>query len=78
MDRQRREGDAMRPFRWVLIIPVVVIMTLLDVTEATAASRIEEGRPFPDLTLPALDDGRPLSVSDFRGRKVVLHVFASW
>ena len=38
----------------------------------------EVGDRFPDLELPALADGSPLSIRDFRGRKVVLHVFASW
>jgi hypothetical protein len=38
----------------------------------------EEGQPFPDIVLPSADGGRPMSVSDFRGEKVVLHVFASW
>ena len=33
---------------------------------------------FPDLAFPALDDGRPTSIADFRGRKLILHVFASW
>jgi len=38
----------------------------------------EVDRPFPDLTLPSLEDGRPTSLADFRGQKIVLHVFASW
>jgi hypothetical protein len=38
----------------------------------------EVGSPFPTLSLPSLDDGRPASVADFRGRKLILHVFASW
>ena len=42
-----------------------------------ALGRIKEGQPFPDLTLPTLD-GEPLSIAAYRGRKVVLHVFASW
>ena len=37
----------------------------------------EVGKPFPALTLPALD-GAPGSVADFRGKKLILHVFASW
>jgi len=46
---------------------------------ATAAPpKLEIGQPFPNLVLPAMDDGRPLSIVDFRGEKVVLHVFASW
>jgi hypothetical protein len=36
------------------------------------------GRAVPDIVLPSLDDGRPLSLTDYRGKKVVLHVFASW
>jgi hypothetical protein len=36
------------------------------------------GEPFPDLAFPSLEDGTPTRLSDFRGRKVMLHVFASW
>lgn len=35
------------------------------------------GQQFPDLILPSLD-GQTLSLSDFRGEKVILHIFASW
>ncbi len=44
----------------------------------SAAPRLEEGEPFPDLVLPSMTDGRPMSLADFRGRKVILQVFASW
>lgn len=39
---------------------------------------IKVGEPFPDLVLPSLEDGRPVSLAQFRGKKVILHVFASW
>lgn len=39
---------------------------------------IAEGKPFPAVVLPDLADGQPASIADFRGSKVVLHVFASW
>ncbi len=39
---------------------------------------VEVGKPFPVLALPALDSGRPVSIVDFRGKKIILHVFASW
>ena len=39
---------------------------------------IEIGRPFPNLILPSLEDGTPSSVARFRGKKTLLHVFASW
>ena len=41
----------------------------------SAAMRI--GRPLPDLTLPDLD-GRPVRLADFRGRKLLIFVWASW
>ncbi len=36
------------------------------------------GDLFPDLPFPSLEDGTPTRLSDFRGKKVMLHVFASW
>jgi hypothetical protein len=36
------------------------------------------GEAFPVLLLPGLEDGAPRSVADWRGRKLLLHVFASW
>ena len=38
----------------------------------------EVGEPFPSLAFPSLEDGKPTSLADFRGHKVILHVFASW
>ena len=43
-----------------------------------AAQAIEVGEPFPLVHLPRLDGGQPGSVADYRGKKLVLHVFASW
>jgi hypothetical protein len=39
---------------------------------------VRVGEPYPDLVLPSLADGSPLSVARFRGRKVLLLQFASW
>ena len=38
---------------------------------------IEVGKPFPALTF-ALADGGQWSIAEARGKRVVLHVFASW
>lgn len=38
---------------------------------------IEAEKPWPGFYLPDLE-GKPLSVQDYRGKKVVLHIFASW
>ncbi len=37
-----------------------------------------EGEMFPPTVFPSLDGGRPGSVADFRGKKLILHIFASW
>lgn len=41
------------------------------------ASRLTAGEVFPDLVLPSLD-GTPRAISELRGEKLILHVFASW
>ena len=38
----------------------------------------EVGRPFPVLALPDAANGKARSITEFRGRKIILHVFASW
>lgn len=55
-------------------------MLLASVTPSAAGAPhpFEVGQPFPDLMLPRLGDHRPSSLADFRGKRVVLHVFASW
>ena len=36
------------------------------------------GERHPDFTLPTIGDRTPTSLSDFRGKKVLLIQFASW
>ena len=36
------------------------------------------GERHPDFTLPAIGDRTPVSLSNFRGKKVLLIQFASW
>lgn len=38
----------------------------------------EVGKKHPDFTLPRIDSREPVSLSDFRGKKVLLMQFASW
>jgi hypothetical protein len=42
------------------------------------SAEFREGQVFPAMIFPALDGGRPGSVADFRGKKLILHIFASW
>jgi hypothetical protein len=61
---------------------VAAIMSLRG-AEGAAASKPDsvefpEGEMFPTTVFPSLDGGRPGSVADFRGKKLILHIFASW
>ena len=38
----------------------------------------EVGKPHVDFVLPRIDDRRPWSLSQLRGKKVLLIQFASW
>jgi len=38
----------------------------------------EVGQRHPDFTLPDIWTGKPVSLSDFHGKKVLLIHFASW
>ena len=42
------------------------------------SSRFKVGQPFPNLVFPSVDNGRPTSIAQYRGKKVLLHIFASW
>lgn len=36
------------------------------------------GERFPDIVLPNAEDSSAMSLADFHGQKVMLHIFASW
>lgn len=36
------------------------------------------GQPLPDIVLPKIADGTPCAISQFQGKKLILHIFASW
>jgi hypothetical protein len=48
----------------------------LSAAELRTAPR--PGEAYPSLVLPSLADGAPLSITHFRGKKVLLLQFASW
>ncbi|HSR66582.1 MAG TPA: hypothetical protein VLU25_01460 [Acidobacteriota bacterium] len=60
------------------LLRFLILVGLASLPLSAQALRIEEGRPFPNLRLPRLNDGQPASRSDYRGRKLVLHVWAGW
>ena len=36
------------------------------------------GDAFPTLALPSAEDGHPVSAAAFRGKKLIVNIFASW
>ena len=46
--------------------------------QSSNSAEFHEGQMFPAMIFPYLDRGRPGSVADFRGKKLILHIFASW
>jgi hypothetical protein len=54
-------------------------MILGSTSRASAASYAPKvGERHPDFTLPTIGDRTPTSLSNFRGKKVLLIQFASW
>ncbi len=51
---------------------------LAPASAGTTDTGLDIGDRFPELVLPSLADGEALSIASFRGRKVALHVWASW
>jgi hypothetical protein len=67
---------------WLALAPFAVAGCTHDPEPAVLppeidATQLTVGQPFPALVLPSLD-GTPRAVADFRGEKLILHVFASW
>lgn len=40
--------------------------------------RPEVGQPHPEIVLPRIDDRQSVSLTDYRGKKLLLIHFASW
>ncbi len=55
----------------------LTMVFLLAQVLRSPGQNIREGSHFPEIRLPDLE-GKRLSVRDFRGKKTVLYVFASW
>lgn len=42
------------------------------------AMSLKSGESFPDLQFPSIHGGESVGVSSFSGKKLMLHLFASW
>jgi len=50
----------------------------LTTSVPAASGTLDPGTIFPTIALPRIDDGQPVSITGFRGRRLMLHLFASW
>lgn len=60
-----------------LFTPIVLVFVLIS-QPVEAQYPVPEGAVHPDFKLPSVEDGQPISLSDYRGQKVLLVHFASW
>ena len=68
------------PSKSGLAVPLLALLLFAWALEASAAAVIQrprERKPAPAFTVKDLD-GRSVSLSDYRGRVVVLHFWATW
>ena len=62
----------------VLVLGVLALTSALVSPVRAAAVEFNPGDPFPTIALPRIDDGQASSVVQFRGQRLMLHIFASW
>ena len=62
--------------RWTTVVLSLAAVPAMQQTGVCA--RFAVGQAFPNIELPALHDGRRASIEQFRGHKLILHIFASW
>ena len=60
------------------IFPLALVLSAVGSGTSTSAAPPNVGERHPDFTLPGIADGKPVALSDFRGKKVLLIQFASW
>ena len=60
------------------LVLIVHGLSLHHVGAQQQGYRPEVGEQHLDFTLPRIDNRQPLTLSDFRGKKVLLLHFASW
>jgi len=57
---------------------VLVAASIIPSFVCVAEYQPKLGEYHPEFTLPDIATGKPVSLSDFRGKKVLLIQFASW
>ncbi len=62
----------------VLVLAAWAMVVGMSPFTPAASYAPKVGQRHPDFTLPTIGERRPVSLSDFRGKKVLLIQFASW
>jgi peroxiredoxin len=77
--QERKSGRLLLTIFLVLVVAIPII--LISLKERGAPSRfirpLQEGRPAPGFSFPDLE-GRKVSLSDFRGKVVLVNIWATW
>ena len=60
------------------LVIVLIILLALNLHGKKSALTFKIGQFAPDLFLPSYEDGKPMSLKQFIGQKVILHIWASW
>jgi len=63
---------------WSLLMLTWGSLSFNTVSSDAAGYSPQVGQLHPDFTLPGIADNEPVSLSQFRGRKVLLIHFSSW
>jgi hypothetical protein len=66
----------MRLWKQLVLVSGVLASFVTSASAETYNPRV--GERHVNFTLPAIDDGRPISLEQLRGKKVLLIQFASW
>ena len=61
-----------------LLMVLLAVMLCATRKISAMADQPQVGERYPDFTLPNIDDGKAVSLSDYHGKKVLLIQFASW
>ena len=60
----------------VFLAPIIIALGLEGAPADAIVTTV--GEPFPVIAMPSIDGSTPFSIQKFRGKKVILHIFASW
>ena len=70
------------PLQQIVILAIVFQWMVMSATsvpgQVPSPYRPDLDKLHEDFKLPSIEDGTPIRLSDFRGRKLLLFHFASW